>query len=1078
MHIRKIFIPLFIGIIFLLAELMILNTHSQPKWFKPNSEIEIYEQRDEKIVYVKDKKTEDKSDQLYVKLVFHDLEEGKMVTTLTVKSEKKKIDASKTIVVSFNDIKKMLCEDFDIPLYFSGLKKGSKTWITLWLPELPYIRLFVASEKKYEGRNVWVLKLDSYNIFKKKQMENMKDYEEYVIMKSDGRTVIYETGEYYKGKKIFIIYYYTLKFDNLEILVDKNTGLVLYCKIIASYKEYCCWGKKTSDLPLDIKIDKYVYQVKLNLKSKKKYGYIAFQVEDDFDYKNKMFKVSPLSQSIKILHISSKTEKVLKPDKYGRINASKLILKDSKGNVLEGRYELTIQKKTNSPIWYWYYKTSDYFPRVRILYDVKKNNDFYEVHVLKSINARILSLYFSNIFESSPLEISTGAVVKLRSIYAWDKLIRYTVYSFLKEAGVSEEKATHIRDIPVYYGTGKAHYTSLWWDQIKVESDGETFYTFSSDGSLRGDIEGLFHEYGHAVRENLWIDPSRYFRWRKLGGAHESVSAPCSSEYVAFDEGHSDMFASMLLQYARSKMQKLYDIPLPKPEMYTSQEFKGKKYRGELVEGRIAGFILNLLGNSPSAYKVFLQVVQKTKTYTFMKYMGHFYARPPRTITEWISIAYKELPNKRSKILQLCEEYNIRHFFDPGKSTGKMIGKYVLIYVNHYLTGGEAIFKRGGKTFKIGHDTIFGVLIRGEGILVGKKIYGKILFDGATIYFDSESFGTIGLAFDKDVVEIHDASVRIVSSKPVPWLKTKYGRYMVFNFKSDVIVRAFGENITIAVVKGSVYVSTPTKTIRLLAGNLLEAVENNYRIKKFSNINYKIGEDIKLDISTSSKQIVFGDTLILKISTNIKKGNLIVLAYNIDQDKGFILYNSTIKEKNIIVSKKYLPAGNYTVIAILPVNSFIGYESKSLVIRIAKSTPLIFIDVNKKEVNVGEEILVKGNITRYIGYIYLNITKPSGEKITKKIKLDGNSFEYNLKISEKGEWNIVAYTIETANSYASRSKKISIEAKESFNMTYVTVIVVIVVVVVALFYMRTRKRRRPQYTYPYQHPYYYPPYNG
>ena len=161
-----------------------------------------------------------------------------------------------------------------------------------------------------------------------------------------------------------------------------------------------------------------------------------------------------------------------------------------------------------------------------------------------------------------------------------------------------------------------------------------TFYTFSSDGSLRGDIEGLFHEYGHAVRENLWIDPSRYFRWRKLGGAHESVSAPCSSEYVAFDEGHSDMFASMLLQYARSKMQKLYDIPLPKPEMYTSQEFKGidsKKFLSKVVE------IISKKGYSIENVDSII-ILQKPKIAGYISQMKKILAEAMKIETDDISV--------------------------------------------------------------------------------------------------------------------------------------------------------------------------------------------------------------------------------------------------------------------------------------------------------------------------------------------------------------------------------------------------------------------------------------------------------
>ena len=981
---------------------------------------------------------------------------------------------TKTWYITFNDLKEVFSEDFDIPIYYPGIEMSSSimfsySWSEAFTTQL---RIRVTGETTYNGYSVWVLTLEPFESEVERNIGGgTVDHRRYYC---DGSKAGFVEWWTWRGKFLYYVTYVIYSFKEFKILVDKETGIAIYAKITGSYTEYFGAGAKTPEkLPLDTKIEDYSYELRINIIEKRYYGFLTFLLDEDFDYSKGAFVINPLSEKeLKVIHTSTGSEKTVKLDSQGRVNASELILKDSSGKVLTGRYKLVIEEKSLS--WfekYWYYKTYEYFPTVYIWYDVVKEDNFYVIKVLKTINARV-STASLNLFEENPLDVTHGATVKLRTVVAWDKLIRYTVYRFLKEAGVSEEKAKHIRDLPVYYGTGIAHYTTVYWEKIKVEHSASEFYRFFSDKGFTDDIEGIFHEYGHAIRENVWTDPSRYFRWFKLGGKHEATYLPASNEYLAFDEGHSDMMASMLIEYAKTHLKDLYDVPLPETETYSSSTYKGNKYKGELVEGRVAGLILSLFGTGPDAYENFLKVVDKTKYYTTIKYCGLQYSRPPRTITEWVSVAYKLFPSKRSEILKLCNEYNIQHFFDPPKSTGGFAGKYILLYVNYYLTGGGAAFGREGKSVTLKHDSLLGALLHDDDIFTGSKVYGTIWFDDLVIYFDSgSSEDKMFLFFENGVLEVRKASIRIETFKPNNWFKVKVGNYIISNFRSEILVEADGKNISIAVLKGSVYVKTPTKTVKLTAGKKLTATGKKYSIGSFKQLDYSMGENIGVTLKAVENDLVYGDTLKINVSASCSSGWLTILAYNRELGQGFVLYNSTVEGENFVVSQEYLPAGNYTITGVLrPANSFIGYESDPIEVLIKRSTPQITLTVSSNEATVGDEITVQGSITRYRSEVYVNVTKPSGETTTHIVELNDTSFTLKIKLDEKGLWKIVAYVPETSNNYASTSNTVTIEAKEAFNILLIAGAAIAIIAVIGAIIWLKRKSKPPPPPPPYPPP--------
>ena len=1043
MHIKKHALILLLAL--LLLVIMTNNASSAPSWIKPKTQITVTVNKQGEKYFCTLEILEISGNKIKLETIYNN--KNKYLDEFTIDYFLNKYLYVSKLNLYFGQLKLGQVKSIGrgAALLLQGPKKVYYVEYTIWLK--------VVGKTTYNGRPVWKLALTSYKLEKKYPASSPNSQWVCIWTCSNSKATFIVKEHHTFGGKTHIFYYGYVeeKFDEFTLLVDIETGLLLYAKIVSSGKYYSGPGYKSlSELHLDSSWEYRPLEIKVTLKTPDFYGDIRFTLDKDLDYSKGSFITVPLSsKEIKIIHLDSKKEKVIKLNKDGIVNASELLIKSGKG-FLEGKYKITIEEKSTSYVkYYWYYKTWDYFPPATIWYTVSKEKSssgkyFYRIKVLRTYNARVYT-YSSSIFEKSPLDITEGATIKLRTIDAWDKLIRYTIYKFLLDAGVDSRVATTIRNIPLYYGTGQCHYTTVYWQQIKLEHDASTTYSFWSDKGLVGDLEGIFHEYGHAVRENVWPDPSLYFRWRKLGGKHGSTYAPCSSEFVAFDEGHSWFFASLVLKYIKSKMASLYDIPLPKVEMYSGNIYKGSKYRGELVEGRIAGYLLNLLSSDPTkAYSQFLAVVDASKVLP-----NHVV----RTIIEWNTLAYKHYPDLRGKIVELCNQYNIKHFFSSSKTKGSVSGKYIVIIVR---SKGEYI--RDGKKTPLEQSQIYGAVIH-EGDKLTLNHWSMVCFEKVKLFSIHQS----QIEFSRNEIKVVKGRILVQTTGHPSWLIIRAGSsYRICDFKSKVLVEVDGGKVTISIYEGSVRVKTPNKEIVLSKGQQLLAQGSKYNIKNFKVSEANLAQTPSVKLTVSPSKTVFGEKVGVKVSTNVLDYRLVVLAYNKELEEGFILLNSTTYSKTTSISTDKLPAGNYTVVAVVEIpDTITGYESNTVALTISRSKPSVTITLEKTSVKKGEELVVSGNITRYYGELFINMTSPTGRILSKKIEVTGKSFTTTVKLDETGKWTIVAVVPETRNNYAASSNTVTVEVQEDYTPYYIAAALALAAAAGATVFLLKRRKKLP-----------------
>ena len=120
-----------------------------------------------------------------------------------------------------------------------------------------------------------------------------------------------------------------------------------------------------------------------------------------------------------------------------------------------------------------------------------------------------------------------------------------------------------------------------------------SIYTYDSD-----EFDSLFHEFAHALKELAYHfvdkDVDDY-----LGGSHPNTCA-ITNIYFAFEEGHSEFFASLMVDYVKEKglIEEQY---LSKTDYYDAPCHFGKE--GDKIEGAVAGFLLNGLYLNYVKYK-------------------------------------------------------------------------------------------------------------------------------------------------------------------------------------------------------------------------------------------------------------------------------------------------------------------------------------------------------------------------------------------------------------------------------------------------------------------------------------------
>ncbi len=185
---------------------------------------------------------------------------------------------------------------------------------------------------------------------------------------------------------------------------------------------------------------------------------------------------------------------------------------------------------------------------------------------------------------------TNGFEIKLRSVLAWEKRIKYYIYKFLQESNFySNVKDAYkfdlamIDSIPIYYERGVTPGYDPSLNIINMSNPAGNIYTYDSD-----EFDSIFHEFAHALKEHAYHfadeDVDDY-----LGGAHGGTCSE-TNIYFAFEEGHSEFFASLMVDYVKEK--ELIEEQFLAPTDYydTSCHFAKE---GDKIEGAVAGLLLN-----------------------------------------------------------------------------------------------------------------------------------------------------------------------------------------------------------------------------------------------------------------------------------------------------------------------------------------------------------------------------------------------------------------------------------------------------------------------------------------------------
>ena len=488
--------------------------------------------------------------------------------------------------------------------------------------------------------------------------------------------------------------------------------------------------------------------------------------------------------------------------------------------------------------------------------------------------------------QSMEVEYKNGIIyVTLRSVVSWDNYIRNKIMSFLRDTGiVNKREIKEIASIKTRYGTGKDEYDpttstiNYAWSAYQIYGD-----KVKNGKILPRDLQTIFHEWGHAVKDKLIPDPGIGCL---IGGEHLNPASPSSLE-VAYDEGHAEFFSCLMIDYCQ-----LASDPY---DRYVTG-YKGICKRANEIEGRIAGFWLSIYGleskpSDPSlaikAYRDFLRTArlfqrvfhegtQKRPNIlsNWKEWFNSFqewkysikgrYKRPPRTINEWIyaKIAIAKDLNEINKILKCIYD---RDFILPnllydetGLVQGKISGKPYLIMGFVRVIGVTHSYILEGS-----EDVGVAILNVGNRI-VGQGSADKSLFlkrcGGVILRIDPSSLkitliqdvlgGTI-LTVKKDSFELIGATHVGTSGLPVSITSGD----ITVEIRSDVEVIANETLVSIKVFEGNVKVKSSKGEVEVKTGNCVNVTSNGEigEIRKFEEDKWWI---VNFEKVTSSNPVV------------------------------------------------------------------------------------------------------------------------------------------------------------------------------------------------------------------------------
>ena len=396
--------------------------------------------------------------------------------------------------------------------------------------------------------------------------------------------------------------------------------------------------------------------------------------------------INPASVTVKIEHVATGTTKTI----AGR---NPFTIKDVvylKPNMpYQGLFEITVKIGDGQA-----------YPEIHLWLDILiyQQTGFIDVNIIETWNTWVKDsqgTWRPVIRGGVPVSAYDGAVLRTRSYELWEEIYLSFLERFLIEAGFTTSNVGWLMsNVRIRHVTGAHPSYEYWSNTIILPSTEEMFclsylpgtqtygwYNRVLKNGIRCDeaMEDFYHEFAHAVKYNFYAQQDimqKILDYLGTGGEHsidEPFPALFGIQYLssigAYDEGHSEFLATLIVEYIRGTQ--YYNTTLPvfdRARFYDDYDaqhvfqkpggtsFYGEKYHGYTVEGRVAGSLLAILYGAPDSslganYKS--RPMDAVKAYRYfldgIKFIQEYLHRTPVNIKEalyGLLVAHPELFDK------------------------------------------------------------------------------------------------------------------------------------------------------------------------------------------------------------------------------------------------------------------------------------------------------------------------------------------------------------------------------------------------------------------------------------------------
>ncbi|RLE95714.1 MAG: hypothetical protein DRJ55_01320 [Thermoprotei archaeon] len=415
----------------------------------------------------------------------------------------------------------------------------------------------------------------------------------------------------------------------------------------------------------------------LNLKISRPY-LLVFRGQE---YENDNLVLKPLKINVTVLmpKEGKYVKKTMQTDKDGSISLLSII-KNNKGEIVDGTYVIKLdQLPKGDDKWKERWGTYNKYPmwndkmppsiKILVASDSSKTIK-HSITILQAIDLWIQApqkgLIKVDKTSHYMLQDKQNLVIVVRSLEAWEYLVRSEVKSFLTAAGVDSADAQKIASTSIIYGVDcgmcgdrpcPGQYMPLK-RAIGMQLSADQAF---SDKGISGDkdfLGSLLHEFGHRVKANLLPD---LWGSLSLGGEHSSEYDPCPNRETAYDEAFADLFPILVQSYSKY-LPGYAGLSYGRAALVYGRHSSGKT--GDYIEARIAGLWISIYG-LPYYGKTTKSVVALRDWLETSRFFNKIYGRPPRTIQEWLLAKVFRDPSLISKIEDLTkpEKYDIPVFY-------------------------------------------------------------------------------------------------------------------------------------------------------------------------------------------------------------------------------------------------------------------------------------------------------------------------------------------------------------------------------------------------------------------------------